>query len=157
MADRDFSNGQNAPMPHFGNNFAFEATQVIYSGGALKSAQEMAETGEMIAESQLEFTRQQVRLMIAGYYLDLFRMENQKVVYRNNVELMRQLVLLGRSRESQGAALKNDVTRYELQLAEMELALDNLTLPHCCNFEIRAIFTYIDFEIRAIIYYLCTC
>lgn len=137
MADRDFSNGQNAPMPHFGNNFAFEATQVIYSGGALKSAQEMAEIGERIAGSQLELTRQQVRLMIAGYYLDLFRMENQKVVYRNNVELMRQLVGLGRSRESQGAALKNDVTRYELQLAEMELALDNvMTESNVTNYRI---------------------
>jgi len=35
--------------------------------------------------------------------------------------------------------------------------MDNLTLPHCYNFEIRAIFAYIDFEIRAIKYYLCTC
>ena len=46
--------------------------------------------------------------------------------------------------------------------------MDNLTLPYCYNFEIRAIFAYIDFEIRAIFayidfeiraikYYLCTC
>ena len=28
--DRDFKNGQNIPMPHFGNNFALEAQQVIY-------------------------------------------------------------------------------------------------------------------------------
>lgn len=35
--------------------------------------------------------------------------------------------------------------------------MDNLTLPHCHNFEIRAIFAYIDFEIRAIKCYLCTC
>lgn len=35
--------------------------------------------------------------------------------------------------------------------------MDNLTLPHWCNFEIRAIFIDIDFEIRVIKYYLCTC
>lgn len=33
IADRDFSDGENAPMPHFGNNFAIEASQVLYAGG----------------------------------------------------------------------------------------------------------------------------
>ena len=36
--DRDFKNGQNIPMPHFGNNFALEAQQVIYAGGAINSS-----------------------------------------------------------------------------------------------------------------------
>jgi hypothetical protein len=35
LLDRDFSNGMNAPIPHFGNNFAVEVSQVIYSGGAI--------------------------------------------------------------------------------------------------------------------------
>ena len=37
--DRDFKNGQNIPMPHFGNNFALEAQQVIYAGGAISKDQ----------------------------------------------------------------------------------------------------------------------
>ena len=32
LADRDFTNGENAAMPHFGNNFAIEASQVLYAG-----------------------------------------------------------------------------------------------------------------------------
>jgi len=35
--------------------------------------------------------------------------------------------------------------------------LPTLTLPHYCNFEISVIFAYIDFEIRVIMCYLCTC
>lgn len=126
LTDRDFSNAVNAPMPHFGNNFAFEATQVLYAGGALKAAVEMASIGEEIAGKETELTRQQVRLVLAGCYLDLFRMRNQSVVYRRNCELMERLVELGKSKENHGTALRNDVTRYELQLAEMRLALDNV-------------------------------
>ena len=133
LTDRDFSNAVNAPMPHFGNNFAFEATQVLYAGGALKAAVEMASIGEEIAGKETELTRQQVRLVLAGCYLDLFRMRNQSVVYRRNCELMERLVELGKSMESHGTALRNDVTRYELQLAEMRLALDNVETGHRCS------------------------
>lgn len=126
LTDRNFSNAVNAPMPHFGNNFAFEATQVLYAGGAMKAAVDMASIGEEIAQKETELTRQQVRLLLAGYYLDLFRMRNQSMVYRNNCLLMERLVELGKSMENHGTALRNDVTRYELQLAEMRLALDKV-------------------------------
>ena len=33
MTDRDFSDGQKASMPHYGNNFAIKATQVVYEIG----------------------------------------------------------------------------------------------------------------------------
>lgn len=35
--DRDFGNAMTVDMPHFGNNFAIEAQQVIYAGGAISS------------------------------------------------------------------------------------------------------------------------
>ncbi len=35
--DRDFSNAMKIDMPHFGNNFALEAEQVVYAGGAISS------------------------------------------------------------------------------------------------------------------------
>ena len=47
--DRDFKNGQNIPMPHFGNNFALEAQQVIYAGGAINSSITLAELGQQMA------------------------------------------------------------------------------------------------------------
>ena len=48
--DRDFTNGQNIPMPHFGNNFALEAQQVIYAGGAINSGIALAELGQKMSE-----------------------------------------------------------------------------------------------------------
>ena len=37
LTDRNFSNAQNIEMPHFGNNFAVEASQLIYGGGAVNN------------------------------------------------------------------------------------------------------------------------
>ena len=48
--NRDFTNGQNIPMPHFGNNFALEAQQVIYAGGAINSGIALAELGQKMSE-----------------------------------------------------------------------------------------------------------
>lgn len=126
LTDRDFSNAVTAPIPHFGNGFAFEATQLLYAGGAMQTAVKLADIGREIADKEVELTRQQVRMMLAGYCMDLFRMRNQRTVYMRNCELMERLVALGKSLESHGTALRNDVTRYELQLADMRLALDNV-------------------------------
>lgn len=58
MSERDFSNGQNVPMPHFGNNFAIEATQIIYAGSALRTSTEIAEINKKIADNELQMTRE---------------------------------------------------------------------------------------------------
>ena len=38
LMDRNFSNGQTIDMPHLGNNFAVEATQLLYAGGAVTNS-----------------------------------------------------------------------------------------------------------------------
>ena len=45
LTDRDFSNGKNIDMPHFGNNFAFKASQAVYTGGALTAQIKLSELG----------------------------------------------------------------------------------------------------------------
>jgi outer membrane protein len=37
LTDRDFSNVHGLSSPHFGNNFAFQAQQVVYAGVNLRS------------------------------------------------------------------------------------------------------------------------
>ena len=48
--DRDFGNGMKVDIPSFGNDFAIEASQVIYAGGAVDSGVEMARLGKRMAE-----------------------------------------------------------------------------------------------------------
>ncbi len=126
LADRDFSNGMNAHMPHFGNNFAIEASQVLYAGGAITAAITMAELKSQIAYLDIEANRQDVRFLLVGNYLELYKINNQLKVYDQNIERTKLLLSEMRAKENQGLILPNDIIRYELQLQTLELAVIQL-------------------------------
>lgn len=123
MADRNFSNGTNAPMPHFSNNFAVEATQVVYAGGAITGGIAIAKLQQQIARLDKENNRQDIRFLLVGNYLELHKLQNQAEVYMKNIEQTQRLLSDIKAKQSEGLALKNDITRYELQLKSLELAL----------------------------------
>lgn len=121
MTDRNFSNGFKAPMPHLGNNFAIEATQAVYAGGAISSGIALSRLQEEQATLALESNRDRVRFLLVGYYLDLFQMQNRLRVYEKNIELTRQVLKDIEAKSGEGVVLKNDITRYELQLSNLFL------------------------------------
>ena len=122
LLDRDFKNGQSVPMPHFGNNFAIEATQFIYAGGAVTNGVAMAKLKEEMAGVNREAARSRIRFMLTGFYLDLYKLHNALKVYDKSIELTRIVIEDTKARNKAGVALQNDVTRYELQLKNFELA-----------------------------------
>lgn len=126
IADRDFSDGENAPMPHFGNNFAIEASQVLYAGGAITSSIAIAKLRRQVAELDIERNRQDIHFLLAGNYLELYKLCNQAEVYRQNIEQTKRLLADITAKEKEGLALKNDITRYELQLKSLQLALTQI-------------------------------
>jgi len=121
--DRDFGNGMKIDMPHFGNNFSIEATQVIYAGGAISCGIALAELEQQLAELDWQKNRQEIRFLLAGYYLDLYKLDNQVKVLEHNLQLAEQVIANVRARREQGTALKNDITRYELQKETLKLQL----------------------------------
>ena len=123
MTDRDFSNGIHADMPHFGNSFVLKASQVVYSGGAISGNIERSKLEAVKARHEYDISRQNLRFLLLGYYLDLFQLNNQKIVYERNVEQTQILVKDMRVAYDQGTALKSDITRYELQLQNLQLGL----------------------------------
>ena len=126
LADRDFSNVHGMSSPHFGNNFSFQAQQVVYAGGAINAGIRLAELGKQQAEVGVKLTRQQARFIALGQYLDLYKIDNRIKVYEKNIELTRQLITDIKAKQSQGMALKNDITRYELQMESLKLGLTAL-------------------------------
>lgn len=121
--DRDFSNAKNIPMPHYGNNFSLEAQQVIYAGGAIKSGIELAELSRKIADLDWRKNRQEIRFLLTGYYLDLYKLNNQLQVLNKNLDLTNQVLRNMEARKEQGTVLKNDITRYELQKEILNLQI----------------------------------
>lgn len=126
MSDRDFSDGFNAPMPHFGNNFALEATQVLYAGGSISHRIAIAQLQQQLAALDKEKNRQEIRFLLVGNYLELYKLYNQAKVYKKNIEQTQRLLMDIQARQKEGLALKNDITRYELQLKSLELALTQI-------------------------------
>ena len=126
LTDRDFSNVHGLSSPHFGNNFAFNAQQVVYAGGAINAGIKLAELGKQQAEVGVKLTRQQMRFIALGQYLDLYKIDNRIKVYEKNIELTRQLIKDINAKQKEGMALKNDITRYELQMESLKLGLTAL-------------------------------
>ncbi|MBR2352820.1 MAG: TolC family protein [Alistipes sp.] len=122
LTDRNFANAMNVDMPHFGNNFAVEASQLIYGGGAVSSGVAMAKLQQEMASVGLAESRTRVRFMLTAFYLDLYKLHNLLKVYDRNIELAETLIENTRAREEQGVALANDITRYELRLQNISLA-----------------------------------
>lgn len=126
LTDRDFSNYTKAPSPHFGNGFTLEAQQVVYAGGAVNAAVKMAEHEGRMSEAVISQSRQGLRLMAAGEYLDLFRTDNSIKVYEKNIALTTKLIEEINAKREHGLALAADVTRYELRLEMLKLDLVRL-------------------------------
>lgn len=124
--DRDFSHYTAVENPHLMNNFAVRAQQVIYSGGALSSSYRLSQMECDMATLTMAKDRQEVRFVITGHYLDLCCLRNQVAVLQENICLTDTLISLVRVRVAAGTALDRDITRYELQLANLELQLERV-------------------------------
>ncbi|MBM6904326.1 TolC family protein [Phocaeicola coprocola] len=121
--DRDFSNATKIDMPHWGNNFALEAQLAVYAGGAISSGIELAELEKQLAEMDWQKNRQDIRFLLVGHYLNLYKLNNQIEVLHKNLELTDQIIANMQARLEQGTALQNDITRYELQRETLRLQL----------------------------------
>ena len=53
--------------------------------------------------------RQEIRFLLTGYYLDLYKLNNQLQVLQKNLDLTEQVIRNMESRRTQGTALKNAV------------------------------------------------
>lgn len=120
---RNFSDCQNAPIPHFGNTFGLNITQPVYAGGAISAGIEMAQLKSAAARYATELQRDNIRFQLVGYYLDIYKFANLRDVVENNLAQARKMLGQMKARYEQGVALQNDITRYELLVSDLELQL----------------------------------
>jgi len=122
ITDRNLKNGFGVHIPHYGNNFALMGSWAVYTGGAISSGINMANLNAEMAKANALDNVQRVRMMLTGYYLQLHNLENQEKVFDENIALTQQLISQTQKRQSQGVVLRNDITRYELQLEGLKLS-----------------------------------
>lgn len=121
--NRNFSDYQKAPIPHFGNTLGVNITQPVYTGGAITSGIELAELKSTAARYATELQRDNIRFQLTGFYLDIYKFDNLRSVVQNNIAQARKVLAEMHARYEQGVALQNDITRYELLVSNLELQL----------------------------------
>lgn len=122
LTERNWSSPTTVPMPHFGNNFALEASELIYGGGAVTNSIALARLREDMANIELRETRSRVQFQLIGFYLELCKMQRIMDVYDRNIALAEELIADTEARSEVGMALSNDVTRHQLRLQQLTLA-----------------------------------
>lgn len=113
-------------MPHFSNSYAIQAAWLLYSGGRLTLGIDIAEIENRIAALNVEKDIQGIHIILAGYYLDLYKAYSQKKVLEQNIALGEGLLEKINNRYAFGTALKTDLIRNELLVSTYELALFRL-------------------------------
>ena len=123
IIDKDFSNSTRVEMPHFGNTFSVDASQLIWKGGLVQNSIKAQSLQEELTELNYQANEQSIKLLVLGYYLDLYKLINQKKVYQQNIQLAVQRLDNINKYYNQGMVTRNDVIRGELQLSNLNLAL----------------------------------
>ena len=126
MMDRDFTHAHGFSSPRWGNSLAVEAQQVVYAGGAVDAGIAMARLQHEQAQVSEQQQREQQRFLALGQYLEIFKLRNREQVVSQNITLTQRLIDDIQAKYEQGMALKNDVTRYELQMQTLRLNLKKL-------------------------------
>src|SRR5690625_3195302 len=113
-------------MPHFGNNFSVEATQLIWKDGVVRKSIQAKSLEEKLAELNHEANQQEVKLLILGYYLDLYKLQNEVEVYHKNIELAEKRLKNITQFYEEGMVTRNDLIRGELQISNLNLTREKL-------------------------------
>lgn len=121
--DRNLGDYQRAPIPHFGNGLSLNLTQPVYTGGGIPSTIELARLKLTTANYATDYQRDNIRFQLTGFYLDMYKYNNLRRVVEGNISAGRKVLEEMQARYEQGAALQNDITRYELLVQNLELQL----------------------------------
>lgn len=123
---RGLGDYQRAPIPHLGTGLGITVEQPVYTGGAVTASIRMAELESTAARFARDLQRDNIRLSLTGFYLDIYKYHNLRRVVESNIGAARQVLAEMRARYDQGTALLNDITRYELLLSNLELELTRI-------------------------------
>ena len=128
ILDKDLSKVATINMPHFGNTYSVQASELIFKGGLVKKSIELSALREQLAELDHEKDAQNIKFLVMSTYLDIQKIINQKNVYLNNRKLAAQRLDNVKKFYKQGMVTRNEIIRGELLMKNLEqgiLVLDN--------------------------------
>ena len=126
ILDKDFANGTSVSVPHFGNSFSLQASQLVFKGGALNNSVDIAELQEQIARLNFSADKQDIKFLVLGYYFDLLKLDRQRDAYLENIKLAKIRLSNITKMSEQGMVTRNDVIRNELLITNLTTAVKQI-------------------------------
>jgi outer membrane protein TolC len=128
LYENDWSKITREDIPNFGHQFNASLNQLLYSGGKVNKAIDMAKLNEQLAQHQFVDAEQNIKLTAAQLYINLYQLYNQKEILDSNMVLARRRLRNVTDFYNQDMVTKNDVLRAEVfnsQLKQNILQIDN--------------------------------
>jgi outer membrane protein TolC len=117
-----------SPLPHEQYKLTVDINQVIYDGGAIKSARELEKAGMNVSEKETETDLYKMRSQVNGYYFNLLLIDRQKELLDNYLNLVNKRIQTMESAFSNGVIIKSDIDvmtsekiKIEQQIGENEI------------------------------------
>lgn len=98
-----------SPMPRDQYKLTIDINQVIYDGGATKSAREMEKTDLKLNEKQTETDLYKLRSQVNSYYFNIMLLNSQQELLNNYLELLHKRIAVVQSAVSNGVLSKPDI------------------------------------------------
>ena len=130
ILNSDWSKVQTVEMPHFGNTFGLQASQLLYKGGVIKKSIEIAELKMQLAELDRTSNEQDIKFLIISNYLDIQKLLNQIKVLELNKTLAEQVLENITKLFEQEMVTRNELIRSELQIKNIEQTLLTMKNGH---------------------------
>lgn len=116
------------PLPHEQYRITLDINQVIYDGGAIKSARALEKAELNLNEKQTEADLYKLRSQVNSCYFNILLLERQKELLNNYLELVNKRLTAMQSALVNGAILRSDIDilaseklRLEQQVTENEI------------------------------------
>ncbi len=130
LLNTDWSKLQTVGMPHFGNSFAVQASQILYKGGVIRKSIEMAELQKQLSELDLAANEQDIKFLVISNYLDIYTLINQIQVLGQNKMLAEQLLNNVTKSYEENMVTRNELIRAELQIKNLDQTILTMQNNH---------------------------
>ena len=112
------------PLPHKQYKITVDINQVIYDGGAIKSARALEEAELMLNEKQNETDLYKIRSQINSYYFNILLLSRQKELLQNYLDLINKRIKSMQSALNNGILLKTDIDVIASEKIKLEQQLN---------------------------------
>lgn len=137
------------PLPHEQYKLTVDINQMIYDGGAIKSARSLEKAEMDISQKQTESDLYNLRGQINTCYFNIMLLDRQKELLQNYLELMNKRINAVNSAISSGVVVRSDLDVITAEKIRLEQQLNENSIRRASLLRILSGFTGTELDIAA--------